>query len=318
MKLLITANGLQYPKLNSVVDFARARFDEVVLNPWGRRGSKAEIKMIWDGADAIVCGAEPFDCEMLDEMPKSVKVLSHYGVGLDSIDVDYARKKGIKVCNTPGVNSASVADMTMCLILASARQLLLHDKHTRAGEWKRFESMELEGKTIGLIGFGDIGQAVAKRAKAFGLHICAYDPFFNKKAAELYDVMEVELDYLLEHSDIISLHAPCTPETFCIINSNTLSHMKKSAILVNTARGALINEDDLYHALKKGQISYAGIDVYCKEPATKDNKLFELENTVFSPHCSANTVEASIKMGKLAVENAYAILSGLPCKYAVN
>ncbi len=316
MKLVITANGLQKTGLEPVMDLARKYFDEVVANPWGRRGSKEEIKTIWNDADVIVCGAETFDSEMIQAAPKSLKVLSHYGVGVDSIDIPVAKDRGIVVCNTPGANSTSVAEMTMCLILSTARQIPLHDRHTRLGEWKRYPSIELEGKTVGIIGFGGIGQAVAKRAKAFGMTVLAYDPCFNKDVGDKLCVIQVELEYLLKNSDFVSLHVPCVEQTYRMINKDTLSMMKNTAMLINTARGDLIDEDALYHALNNGQIAGAGLDVYSHEPA-KGNKLFELENIVFTPHCSANTTEACLKMGLMAIENAHRVLAGLPCAHVL-
>ena len=310
MKLVITANGLQKLELQPVIDLAKSYFDEVVMNPWGRRGTQDEIKTIWSGADAIICGAEPFDKPMIDAAPDTLKVLSHYGVGVDSIDIPAAKERGIMVCNTPGANSESVADMAMCLLMACARQVINHDKHTRLGEWKRFKSIELGGKRLGIVGFGAIGRGVAKRAAGFGMEIVAYDPFFNEKAAAELGVKKVEFTELLSTSDFVSLHLPVTPETTRIMNRETLSLMKPTAFLINTARGDLIDEDALYEAVKEEKIAGAGLDVYAKEPA-KENKLFELENITFTPHCSANTAEAAMAMGTMAVENAYRAIKGL-------
>ena len=310
MKLVITANGLQKPELKPVTDLAKTYFEEVVINPWGRRGTQDEIKQIWDNADAIICGAEAFDKAMIDAAPAGLKVLSHYGVGVDSIDIPAAKQRGIKVCNTPGANSESVADMAMCLLLACARQVVNHDKHTRLGEWKRFHSIELNGKKLGIVGFGAIGRGVAKRAAGFGMNISAYDPYFNEAAGQKLGVSREELDELLKTSDFISLHLPVTKETEHIINSKSLSLMKSTAFIINTARGDLIDEDALYEAVKGGRIAGAGLDVYAKEPA-KENKLFELESITFMPHCSANTTEAAMNMGMMAVENAYRAIKGL-------
>lgn len=254
---------------------------------------------------------------MIDCAPSSLKVLSHYGVGVDSIDIPAARKKSIVVCNTPGANSISVAEMAMGLMLSLAKQIPLHDRHTRLGEWKRYPSMELDGKTLGIIGFGAIGQALAKRARAFEMNILAFDPFFSPQVGNAYDVRQTDLETLLEESDFVSLHAPCTDETFHLMDAKKLSLMKSSAALINVARGNLIDEGALYAALKNRTIAGAGLDVYCQEPA-KSNKLFELENIVFTPHCSANTPEACLKMGLMAVENARKVLSGLPCAHILN
>lgn len=310
MKLVVTANGLDKAGLEPVMELASRYFSTVIMNPWGRRGTQEEIKAIWEGADAIICGAESFDEQMISQAPASLKVLSHYGVGVDSIDIPCAKAHGIKVCNTPGANSISVAEMAMCLILSTARQIPSHDRFTRLGQWKRFASIEIFSKTLGLIGFGAIGQEVAKRAEAFGMKVLAYDPFFNESVGREHKVRSVGLDELLGQSDFISLHLPCTEKTQHIINADTIGKMKSTAILINTARGELVDEEALYNALKSRQLAGAGLDVYSKEPV-KDSKLFELDNVVLTPHCSANTVQASLNMGLMAVENAYRALMNL-------
>lgn len=310
MKLVITANGLQKPEMKPVVNLAGKYFDEVVMNPWGRRGTQDEIRQIWDGADAIICGAEAFDRDFVQKAPATLKVLSHYGVGVDSIDIQACHERGIKVCNTPGANSESVADMAFCLILACARQVVNHDAHTRLGEWRRYASVELHGKTLGLLGFGAIGQNVARRALGFGMNVIAYDPFFNETAGRELNVTRKQLHDALTESDFVSLHMPSIRDTFHIINSETLKMMKSSAFLINTARGDLVDEDDLYRALKNHDIAGAGLDVYAQEPI-KTSPLFELENIIVMPHCSANTPEAAMRMGTMAVENAWRALNNM-------
>ena len=310
MKLVITANGLQKPEMKPVLDKAHDYFDEVVMNPWGRRGTQEEIRQIWDGADAIICGAEAFDRAMIQDAPSQLKVLSHYGVGVDNIDIPAAKERGILVCNTPGANADSVADMALSLMLAVARQTVNHDEHTRLGEWKRFSSFELKGKTLGILGFGAIGQGVARRAKGFGMNIIAYDPFFNEKAAEEIGVEKADLEQVLREPDIITLHLPCTKETYHIIDSNAINKMKTNAVLINTARGDLVDEEALAEALRTNRIFGAGLDVYAHEPI-KESPLFELRNVTFMPHCSANTSEAAKNMGMMAVENAYRAIKGI-------
>lgn len=310
MKLVITANGLQKPEMQPVIDQARKYFDEVVENPWGRRGTQDEIRQIWSGADAIICGAEAFDRPFIAEAPATLKVLSHYGVGVDSIDIPAAKERGIMVCNTPGANADSVADMTLSLILACARQTANHDKHTRLGEWKRYASFELKGKKLGIAGFGAIGRGVAKRAAGFGMELYAYDPFFNEDAAKELNVKKASLDEIIRECDIISLHMPCTRETYHILGDTEFEKMKDTAVLINTARGDLIDEEALYKALKEKKIACAGLDVYAHEPI-KESPLFGLENVTLMPHCSANTTEAAMCMGMMAVENAYRALNGL-------
>ena len=317
MKLLITANGLQKPEMKPVRDQAERYFDEVIINPWGRRGTQAEIREIWDGADVIICGAEPFDRAFIEEAPKSLKVLSHYGVGVDSIDLKAAREHGIAVCNTPGANADSVAEMAVMLMLSVARQAVNHDKHTRLGEWKRYPCFELKGKVLGIAGFGAIGRGVATRAKAFGMTVLTYDPYLPDEAAKEAGVQKTTFEELLSRSDIVTLHLPATEQTRHIIDENALRQMKKSAVLINTARGSLVDENALVKALTGGQILGAGLDVYEEEPA-RDNPLFSLENVTLMPHCSANTTEAAMNMGMMAVENAYRAIHGLDQAHVIN
>ena len=310
MKLVITANGLQKPELKPVIDLANRYFDDVVMNPWGRRGTQEEIRRIWDGADAIICGAESFDRPFIEESPSTLKVLSHYGVGVDSIDLDAAKERGIKVCNTPGANADSVAEMAMSLILATAKQTVNHDRHTRLGEWKRYPSFEIKGKTLGIVGFGAIGREVCARARAFGMSILVYDPYLSEEDAERQQVAKVSFDELIERSDVITLHLPSNESTFHMINSDTLKRMKKTAVLINTARGTLVDEKALFSALASHEIHAAGLDVYETEPI-HDSPLFALDNVTLMPHCSAVTPEAAMHMGMMAVENAHRALLGL-------
>ena len=274
------------------------------------RGTQDEIREIWDMADAIICGAEPFDKAFINEAPSTLKVLSHYGVGVDSIDIPAAKARNIKVCNTPGANTDSVADMVLCLILATARQVVNHDAHTRMGEWKRYPCFELKDKKLGIIGFGAIGQEVAKRAVGFGMDLYAHDLCFNEETAKRLSVKKAGLEEILEGCDVISLHMPYTKETYHIINEMALRKMKRNAVLINTARGNLIDEEALYKALKEGWIAAAGLDVYSHEPI-RESPLFDLNNVTLMPHCSANTIEAANKMGTMAVENAYRAINGL-------
>lgn len=310
MKLCITANGLQKPELKPVTDLAGRYFDTVVMNPWGRRGTQDEIREIWDGADAIVCGAESFDRAMLSSAPKSLRVLSHYGVGVDSIDLKAAEDCGILVCNTPGANSDSVAEMAVSLMLAVARQTVNHDLHIRKGEWKRFPSFELKGKTLGVVGFGAIGRGVAMRCKAFGMRIVVYDPYMTEASVRAAGAEKAPLDDLLRESDVVTLHLPCNESTFHLLDEAAISKMKETAVLINTARGNLVDEPALVRALRDRRILGAGLDVYAEEPL-RESPLFGLENVTLMPHCSANTTEAAMNMGLMAVENAYRALMGL-------
>ena len=318
MKLFISANGIQNDYMTDIVAKARTLFDEVKINCWGRRPTHDELHEVIRGYDALICGAEKITEDLIDYASDSLKVISRFGVGYDNIDVAAASRRGIFVCNAPGANMASVADLAMCHILNLMRRAPLHERLLREGEWPRLTPTHaLEGKTLGLIGFGAIGKQVARRASGFGLSIVAYDLYFDEKAASAYGVRQVSLNELYAVSDIISLHAPSNDETYRMINTASISKMKDGVYLVNTARGELVDEKALIEALRSGKIAAAGLDVYDKEPL-KESPLLELENVVLTPHIGALTTEAYRQMASMAIENAYAVLSDSECRFVVN
>lgn len=308
MKLLISANGFQKTALAPAIELAHTYFDNVVTNPWGRRGTSRQIMELWEDADAIICGAETFDRAMIERAPASLKVLSRYGVGLDNIDLQAAKRAGIIVTNTPGANANSVADMTLALILATIRQLPRHDSEMRKGLWQRHTCFELFGKNLGIIGYGNIGHKVAERALGFGLNILVHDPFVTQDKPNS-DITFVSFPDLVGQSDIITLHIPLSNETEHIINEKTLALMKEGSILINTSRGELIAESALVQALQEGKVFSAGLDVFTHEPLDHTSPLLQLPNIVLSPHQAANTVEASLRMGLQSIENAWKALN---------
>ncbi len=317
MKLLISANGIQHDYMKEIVKEAEGLFDEVYLNPWGRRATYDELRAVIKGYDAIVCGAEPMDKAMIEYACPELKVISRFGVGYDSVDLETAAKHGIPVCNTPGANTLSVADLAMFHILNLARKGDQHISHAKKGEWKRFQQRELDGMTLGIVGFGSIGKQVARRAYGFGMKIIAYDMYFDQATADKYEVKQVTLDELYKESDIITLHAPSTPETENMINKDSISKMKDGVFIVNTARGGLINEEDLCEAVKSGKVGGAGIDVYKKEPL-KSGPLTEIDDIATTPHSAATTIEAYQKMARMSIKNAYDVLAGNECRSIVN
>ena len=254
--------------------------------------------------DALICVlSDKVDGVVMDAGP-ALKVVATIAVGFDNIDVPAARQRGIIVTNTPDVLTEATAELTWALILGIARRVTEGDRLIRAGGWNRWGldfmlGMELRGKQLGIIGKGRIGRAVAAKAPAFGMKVV-----FARRAND-----DMSLDELLVTSDVISIHAPSTPETRHLINKRTLTRMKRSAILVNTARGALVDEEALAWALSERLIAGAALDVFEREPA--DQPAFkDFENVLLSPHLGSATRETRTAMAELAVRNTLAVLAG--------
>lgn len=256
------------------------------------------ILNIRDFNAVVVRSATKLTKEVLDAAGE-LKLIVRGGVGVDNIDVKAAEKKGIEVRNTPGASTVSVAEHTFALLLTLARQIHRTDKSMKEGKWekKKFEGLELHGKTLGLIGSGRIGTAVAKRAQAFGMNVIAYDPYADDKALLENGIRPVkDLDEMLRQSDVISLHIPKTEETKNIINREKIAKMKDGAILINAARGGTVDEEALAEALKTGKLYGACLDVFSCEPP-QNSPLCSMENVVLAPHIGAATKEAQKKIG---------------------
>ena len=268
------------------------------------------------GADAIVSLlTEKIDAELLDAAGKRLRSVSNVAVGYNNIDVPACRERNVLVTNTPGVLTEATADIAMALILMSTRRLAEGERVIRAQQpwqWGMFYMLgsSIQGSQLGIVGMGQIGAAVARRARAFGMTI-AYtkrSPLDAETAKEL-NATHMELDELLATSDVVSLHCPYSPETHHLMNASTIGKMKKSAYLINTARGPVVDEEALATALQQGKIAGAGLDVFEKEP-TVHQALIGLDNAVLIPHLGSATVETRTAMANLAVTNALAVLSG--------
>jgi D-3-phosphoglycerate dehydrogenase len=240
----------------------------------------------------------------------NLKAIARAGVGVDNVDLEAASEYGVVVMNTPGGNTISTAEHTFGLMLALARHLPQGDASLKAGRWdrKKYVGVELKGKTLGLLGFGRIGQAVAKRALAFEMRVLAYDPFLDDAFFLGHSVERVSVDELYQQSDFISLHAPLTDDTRGMINQATIALMKEGVRIINAARGALINDDDLAEAIKSGKVVGAALDVYVEEPPNSDHPLIGLDNVIDTPHLAASTSDAQITV---AVEAAELIANAL-------
>jgi D-3-phosphoglycerate dehydrogenase len=269
--------------------------------------------------DAVLCGNDlVVNDDVLDMAPR-VKAIAKIGAGLDTVDIQAATRHRAVVFHTPGANNQAVADHTFALILNVARKIIYCDRSLRENRWEHTNVMGLEiwQKTLGLIGLGAIGRCVALRAKGFQMKVVAHDPFWPTEFAEEQGIEKVEIEELLKISDIISIHVPLIPETQSMINERTLSIMKPSAILINAARGGIVNETDLYHALKKKVITGAGIDVFENEPPS-GSPLLELDNVVLTPHTAAFTFEGMNNMSVGVVEQLIEYYQGNQPIYTVN
>ncbi len=289
---------------------------EVEINPYDRVLTREELLQAVKGKDGILCLlTDKIDAEVFDSAGPQLKVVSNYAVGYDNIDVNEATKRGIVVTNTPGVLTETTADLAWALILSTARRIVEADKFTRAGKYEGWAPMlflgqDVYGKTLGIIGMGRIGQAVARRAKGFNMKILYNDiRRIPEEVEKELNATFVSLDELLERSDFISLHTYLSPETYHLINEERLKKMKKTAYLINTSRGPVVDETALVRALKEGWIAGAGLDVYEFEPKLVPG-LAECENTVLLPHIASASVETRTKMATMAAENLLAVLAG--------
>lgn len=281
--------------------------------------NKAELIAAIGDVDAIlVRSATKVTAEVIAAAPE-LKVVARAGVGLDNVDVKAATQAGVMVVNAPTSNIVSAAEHAIGLLLATARQLPAADTSLKRGEWKRssFSGVELYEKTLGVVGLGRIGVLVAQRLAAFGMRVIAYDPFVAAARAAQMGVRLVSLEELLAESDVITVHLPKTPETVGLIGADALAAMKPTAILVNAARGGIVDEQALYQALTSQQIAAAGLDVFSTEPCT-DSPLFGLDNVVVTPHLGASTEEAQEKAGVAVARSVRLALAGELVPDAVN
>jgi D-3-phosphoglycerate dehydrogenase len=276
----------------------------------GKMTRAQTLAAIPDAHALIVRSDTTVDAELLAQA-KNLKVVVRAGVGVDNIDLNECTARGIVVMNTPDANTVSAAEHTVALILALARHIPLADRSVRDGQWerKKFTGIQLNGKTLGIIGFGRVGRAVAERVRCLGVNEIAYDPFVPEDIARHLGLSLVpRLDELFERADIVSLHAVITDQTREIVNAQTIAQMKDGVLIVNAARGALINNADLAAALKSGKVAGAALDVYDVEPPSPDNPLLGLDNVVYTPHLGASTFEAQEAVG---VEAANAVINAL-------
>lgn len=310
MRIFAASQAFSAPENAEAIAYARTLFDEVTLNPYGRIMTPAEVEAVWDGYDGIIAGVEEYSAEMLERAPASLKVISRFGVGYEAIDIEAAFKKGIHITITPNVNMHAVADLIVGDMLAIARNIPFLDNSLKAGQYPRIISRDLYGQTVGLVGFGAIGKAVAKRLYGFDCKMLAYDPRFDKETADKYGVKEASLEEIFAESDFVSLNQPVLPETVGMLNEERLRTMKKTAYIVNAARCQLVNFEDLKKALKENWIAGAAMDAI--EPyMMEDKELLSLDNVILSSHLGGHTYKCIHDMGVMAADGAYAVLNNI-------
>ncbi|WP_297521468.1 glyoxylate reductase [Thermococcus sp.] len=299
------------------IELLRKHFEVEIWEDEGEIPREVLLQKVRDVDALVTMLSERIDREVFDSAPK-LRIVANYAVGYDNIDVDEATKLGIYVTNTPDVLTDATADFAWTLLLATARRLVEADNFVRSGEWKRrgiawhplmFLGRDVYGKTIGIVGFGRIGQAVARRAKGFGIRIL-YNARSRKPEAEKELGAEFKsLDELLKESDFVVLAVPLTKETYHMVNEERLKLMKPTAILVNIARGKVVDTEALVKALKEGWIAGAGLDVFEKEPYYHE-ELFKLKNVVLAPHIGSATFGAREGMAELVARNLIAFKNG--------
>ena len=309
MKVLVT-DGLEAEALARL----KAKHDVDVIE-----ASPNQLLDIIGGYDAVIVRGRTKVTRDVIENAAKVKVIARAGVGVDNIDVAAATKRRIPVVNAPAASTISVAELTIAHMLSLARRIPQAHASLRAGKWekKQFEGTELHGKTLGLIGSGRIGAEVAARAKAFGMRTIAYDPYLPPNVAAERGIELTTMEAVLLDADFLSIHAALTNETRHMIGAKQLALLKKSAYIVNCARGEIIDEAALAAAIKNGEIAGAALDVFETEPPT-GSPVLAVENTSLTPHLGASTKEAQIRVGESVAEDVLRVLAGKRPEFCVN
>ena len=286
-------------------------------NPHGRPLKSGELQSLLQDVDGLIAGLDEIDAAAIEAAP-GLKIIARYGVGVDRVDLRAATRLGVIVTNTPGANSVAVAELAIALLLALSRKLCPANQAVHNGQWPRLSGLGLHGKTAGLVGLGAIGREVAPRLAAFGCRVLAFDPYVSPQTAVACQASLFSLDELLRQSDFVSLHAPVTPETRGLVDAAFLGRMKPQALLINTARGELVDETALFEALQQGRLGGAGLDCFIQEPPGADHPLLSLPNVLLTPHSGSHTDEATSAMGRMALRACLAALQGQRPDYVVN
>ncbi len=310
-KIFISTSSFgKYDK--SLIETLKRKDFMVTLNPYGRELNECEIKELLNGVDGLIAGTEPLTRNVIYSA-QNLKVISRCGIGIDNVDIEATEERGIKLYRTPEGPALAVAELTLGLILDSLRYISYLSKKIRSGGWEKKMGRLLTGKTVGIVGMGTIGKRLTTLLKPFNCEILARDHLPDREFAKENNVNYVQLDKLLSDSDIVTLHLPLENDTKGLFNRNLFSQMKDGAIFINTSRGKIVEEDDLYDVLREGKIAHACLDVYRDEPYT--GKLKELDNVTLTCHVGSYAKEARAEMEEQAVKN---LIKGFgDCEYKI-
>lgn len=289
---------------------------EIVSNPTDATLTEEAMAGLVGDADAIIAGMESITARVLGAAPR-LKIVARRGVGYETVDLDAATRAGVPVTITAGALTDTVADHTMALLLAVVRKIPSLDRDLKAGKWDRVPTVDVCGKTLGILGFGAIGRAVARRAVGFGMRLLASDLLPDEAAAATLGVTFTDLDTLLAESDILTIHVPVTPQTRGMIGGEALRRMKPTAYLINTSRGAVLDETALLSALREGRLAGAGLDVFRDEPI-QDLSLAGLDQVVATPHVASHTAETLARIERSCADAVLTALRGERPPHVVN
>jgi D-3-phosphoglycerate dehydrogenase len=299
MKVVVSA--VAFSKNKELVKELLHHFPDAVINTEGKRFLNEELVNFYKNADAIITGLEKIDDELLSKLPK-LKLIAKYGVGLDNIDLEACKERNVKIGWTGGVNKNSVAEMALGFMLMLSRNLFITANQLKKGTWNKSGGFSLSSRTIGIIGLGHIGKELVKMLQPFNCRILVNDVLDLNEYARENNVEFVSKDYLFQEADIISIHTPLDSSTKNMINKESILQMKPSVFLINTARGGIINQDDLKWAFANDKIGGAALDVFTVEPP-EDVDLMSFPNLIATPHIAGNSYEAVISMGMAAINH---------------
>ena len=314
--VLVTARSFGQGQRSRLRSELEGAVREVRWNELGRPMASGELHDAMADVDGVIAGVDRFDAAVI-ETASRLRVIARHGTGTDTVDLDAARRHGVVVTNTPGANSVAVAELAVGLMFALARGIVDGDRRVRQGEYRASPGIQLGGHTVGLIGLGRVGSAVAHRAAALGCEVLAHDPAVSPDEAERAGAVFASEEEVVARSDFLSLHVPVTDATRDLVDAAFVERMKPGAFLVNTARGELIVEADLARALEDGRLGGAALDATRDEPPKPDSPLLGRPEVILTPHCGASTEEARAAMGRSALDDLLAVLDGRAPRHPV-
>lgn len=290
----------------------RANGLEAVWRPLDNTDDTARVIAAATGAEYVIACGESWNRTVIEGVGSQLRLISRFGAGYDKVDLDACAEHGVALCNTPGANAIAVAEHTLALMLSVCKRTAMHTAEIRKGVWNQCMSGQLYGMTVGIMGFGAIGQRLAQLLSGFNCTLLAYDPYPNTLRAEELGVTLVTREELLKQADFVSLHLPLLPQTAGLVNADFLAQMKPTAYLINTGRGKLVCEPDLAYALQEGRLAGAAMDVFPIQPLPQDSPLCQMEQVILTPHVASTCPMGLDAMMDAAVENVIAFASGRP------